>query len=183
MNGMHKRFDITNEDMLYVLSTFLYMPIYWNEQFGWRKLLENEKHAAYYFYNEVGKRMNIKDIPDSYEAFEAFHKAYEKKHFVYAETNEEIGNYTIQLLLGMYMPRFLFFLGRPVVRCFMDENLCHAMGLKKPSRLLQSCIFGLMRFRAWILRQVPERKKPFLGTHVKRPTYPEGYEIEELGTF
>jgi len=34
-----------------------------------------------------------------------------------------------------------------------------------------------------LLRWFPERRKPRLGTQVKRPTYPEGYRIEELGTF
>ncbi|MCA6586961.1 MAG: DUF2236 domain-containing protein, partial [Pseudanabaena sp. M051S1SP1A06QC] len=30
---------------------------------------------------------------------------------------------------------------------------------------------------------LPERREPLLGTHRKRPSYPEGYQIEELGTF
>lgn len=183
MNDMHRRFNISNEDFLYVLSTFLFMPIYWNEKYGWRKLIEGEKLAAYFYYKEVGKRMNIKDIPESYEAFEAFHIQFEKEHFRFAETNREIGTYTTNLLLGMYVPKFLFFLGRPIVHSLMDAPLCEAMGIKRPPRWLRGSVYGLMRLRAAILRRLPERKKPYLGTQARRPTYPEGYKIEELGTF
>jgi len=36
MNQLHGRFDIANEDFLYVLSTFIFEPIRWNTRFGWR---------------------------------------------------------------------------------------------------------------------------------------------------
>ena len=36
LNQLHGRFTIANEDFLYVLSTFIFEPIRWNEQFGWR---------------------------------------------------------------------------------------------------------------------------------------------------
>jgi hypothetical protein len=40
-----------------------------------------------------------------------------------------------------------------------------------------------MKVRAWVLRRLPPRRAPRLRTQVRRPTYPEGYRIEELGTF
>ena len=43
MNQLHGRFDIANEDFLYVLSTFIYEPIRWNERFGWRPMCEQER--------------------------------------------------------------------------------------------------------------------------------------------
>ncbi|HEV3410728.1 MAG TPA: hypothetical protein VG095_10565, partial [Chthoniobacterales bacterium] len=30
---------------------------------------EKERRALFYFWREVGRRMNIRDLPDSYEAF------------------------------------------------------------------------------------------------------------------
>jgi len=183
MNSMHGRFNISNEDYLYVLTTFIFEPIYWIEKYGWRKPAENEKAAIFLFYREVGKRMNIKNIPESYTEFEQFHHDYEDKHFKYAETNQEISDYTMDLLLGMYLPKFLFFIGKPIAKSLMDDKLLAAMGMKPTSKLLQKFTFGLMRFRANIVRLFPERKVPFLGTKVKRPTYPNGYEIEDLGTF
>jgi hypothetical protein len=34
INQMHGRFSISNDDFLYVLSTFVYEPIRWNERLG-----------------------------------------------------------------------------------------------------------------------------------------------------
>lgn len=78
MNELHGRWNLKNEDMLYVLSTFVFEPIRWSEKFGWRKPSEVEKQANYYFWSDIGRRMGITDIPDTYEAYEAFNIAHEK---------------------------------------------------------------------------------------------------------
>ena len=36
MNRIHGRFEISNEDFVYVLSSFVFEPIRWNARFGWR---------------------------------------------------------------------------------------------------------------------------------------------------
>ena len=56
MNQMHARFPISNSDFLYVLSTFIYEPIRWIDQFGWRALTENERLAIFIYYRELGRR-------------------------------------------------------------------------------------------------------------------------------
>lgn len=183
MNAMHQRFKISNDDFLYVLSTFVFVPMDWIEKFGWRKLTYNERLAAFTYYREVGKRMHIQNIPEKMEDFRAFHDKYEADNFKYSETNKEIASYTVNLLLGFYLPKFLFFIGRPVIACFLDEPLQKAMHIKPAPKLLQKIIFAAMRLRAAVLRQLPERETPYLISKVKRPTYPEGYNIEELGTF
>jgi len=183
MNKMHHRYSIANDDFLYVLTTFIYQPIYWIEKYGWRKPTNIEKQAIFLFYREVGKRMGIKDIPNEYEVFEQFHHDYEAKHFKYAETNAEISGYTMNLLLGMYLPKSLFFIGKPVVCALMDDKLLYAMGMKPVPKPIKKIVHGLMRLRANIVRFLPERKTPYLGTKVKRPTYPNGYKIKDLGTF
>src|SRR5689334_14436969 len=50
MNQLHSRFDITNEDYLYVLSTFVFEPIRWNERFGWRRMCDHERQALFHFW-------------------------------------------------------------------------------------------------------------------------------------
>src|SRR5580765_6198824 len=38
MNQLHGRFQIANDDFLYVLSTFIFEPIRWKRKFGWRQM-------------------------------------------------------------------------------------------------------------------------------------------------
>ena len=39
-----------NDDFLYVLSAMVLEPLRWNERFGWRRLLEAERQAAFHFW-------------------------------------------------------------------------------------------------------------------------------------
>ena len=128
MNAMHGRFAIANADMLYVLSTFLFEPIRWLERFGWRTLTDHEKRASLNYYRELGRRMGIDGIPEDLDAFEQLNRDYEAAHFHYAETNRRIGTATLELLLGFYLPRWLYWAGRPVALALMDPPLLAAMG-------------------------------------------------------
>ena len=65
MNRIHGRFEISNEDFLYVLSSFVFEPIRWNARFGWRPLIETEKLATFEYWREVGRRMAIREIPET----------------------------------------------------------------------------------------------------------------------
>jgi len=183
LNAMHGRFKISNADFLYVLSTFIFEPIRWIGRFGWRPLTENEKQGIFHFYCELGRRMHIKNIPKVSTSFEDYNLEYEREHFRYSETNYKVGAATRDLLLGFYLPKFLWPIGRPFVYALMDERLIKAFRFPEQSAGLQSFARQALRFRARLLRWFPERRKPRLGTQVKRPTYPEGYRIEELGTF
>ncbi|MEO1290941.1 MAG: DUF2236 domain-containing protein, partial [Chloroflexota bacterium] len=59
MNRLHGRWNLKNEDMLYVLSTFVFEPIRWHRKYGWRTPTEHENLANFHFWREVGIRMNI----------------------------------------------------------------------------------------------------------------------------
>src|SRR5688500_12217806 len=47
INRAHGRYAITNDDMRYVLSTFIYDPIDWIDRYGWRPLTGHERIAAF----------------------------------------------------------------------------------------------------------------------------------------
>jgi hypothetical protein len=148
---MHGRFAIANEDMLYVLSTFLFEPIRWLERFGWRTLTAHEKEASLDCYREPGRRMGIQNIPGNPASFEAFNREYDSGRFRFAESNQRIGNATVNLLLGFYLPRPLLRLGRPVLRALMDERLLKAMGFEPAPDWLCGLVSGLIRLRARLL--------------------------------
>ena len=183
MNAMHGRFRIANDDFLYVLSTFVFEPQRWIDRFGWRPLTDQERLAMFYYYRDIGQRMGMTDLPDRPETLERFNRDYEAAHFQKADSNAVIGTATLDLLLGFYMPRFLFPLGRPFARALMDPPLLQAMGFAPAPRVLQRLVPAVLRLRAAVLRILPRRRHPHRITQVKRPSYPNGYRIEELGTF
>lgn len=180
MNQQHRRFDIANADYLYVLSTFIFEPIRWVERFGWRPITDKEKQSAFYFWREVGKRMAIDDIPETFEAFEQYNIAYERDHFHYTDANYRVGEATVQIFLHWYAAPL-----RPLVRrgiyALMDEPLLRAFGFPDAHPLIRALAVGGLKLRAKIMRYLPPRRKPYQFTEVKNRTYPDGYIVEKLG--
>lgn len=180
MNAMHGHWHIKNEDMLYVLSTFIYEPTRWHAKYGWRTPSRTEKLANYYFWVEVGKRMGIEDIPDSYEAYEQFNLAHEDKYFAYDDANRYIGQHTLNVFLNWY-PAWLRPLVKEVALSFMDDRLREAFGFPKPHSVIRWTAHNALKFNGWLLQFFPPRIHPYLYTQLPSRTYPDGYDVEELG--
>jgi hypothetical protein len=180
MNQLHHHWPISNEDYLYVLSVFVFVPKMWYEMYGTRPLTEKENLAIYYFWVEVSRRMGIKDVPDTYAAFEQFSVEYERDHFAYTDANRRVADATIRVFLSWY-PAIL----RPVVLqgiyALMDDPLREAFRYPQPAPLVKPLVRGGLKLAARLIRLLPPRRKPYLRSKAPNLTYPHGYEIETLG--
>jgi hypothetical protein len=179
-NWAHGHFKITNDDFLYVLSTFVYEPIRWIDRYGWRPTSRNEKLAYYHFWREVGTRMGIREIPEGYEAFGRWARDYERRTFRFTEANQKIGAATRDLFASWY-PRPL----RPIVRwaiyALLDDEMLRAFGFPRPLPGTRALIGGVLRLRGRIVRRMPPRREPNFFTDRRNRTHPRGYEIGRLG--
>lgn len=179
MNYMHGRYNIGNNEMLYVLSTFIYEPVRWNQRYGWRKPTRRENLANYYFWCEVGRRMGITAIPASYEAFEAFNIAYEAAHFRYADSNHRVGTQTVNIFLNWF-PAVV----QPIVReglyAMMDDPLLQAFGFPKPSGVMRLIARGGLWLLGRIKRFTPPRRTPYSLLREPNRTYPDGFDIDAI---
>lgn len=180
MNWIHGHFKIANEDYLYVLSTFIYEPIRWIDNFGWRKLCEQEKLGAYHFWCEIGKRMGIKNIPPAYEDFELYNRDYERDKFRYAETNQRVGSATRDLFASWF-PRLFAPMVRYGIYAMLDERMLAAFGFPRPFGFMPPLACFALKMRGKFVHFLPPRRKPHFFTDIPNRTYPKGYEIAELG--
>ncbi|MFI5896512.1 oxygenase MpaB family protein [Actinoplanes sp. NPDC051513] len=183
VNRAHGRYAITNDDMLYVLSTFIYDPIEWLESYGWRALHPHEREAAFHYYRAVGARMNIHDIPGDYEAYATFKRDYESRHFVYSDTNRRIGEYTVGLFAAWF-PSFLRPAVRLGVRGMLDPRMLTAFGFTPAPAWVGKAAAAGLRTRALALRLFPPRRRSVLGVSKRNrtyPGYPTGYTPSDLG--
>ena len=180
LNQLHGRVAIANEDFLYVLSTFIYEPIRWNQRFGWRAMSEVERRGYFYFWREVGQRMNIKDIPLDYARFEQFNLAYEARHCRYSEANQRVGSATRELMVSWF-PRFLAPLVRLAIYSLLDPRALAAFGFPQPSGAVRWLMIRTLRLRGWCASHFPGRLRPRLRTEMVHRSYPAGYRIEDLG--
>lgn len=181
MNRIHGQYSISNDDFLYTLSTFVFEPIRWIDRFGWRKLYPNERLALFYFWREVGTRMRIDAIPETFEAFEQFSRDYEARTFANIAATQRVANATRDLLLSFYLPKPLWKSAEPLVCALMDEPLLKAMDYPVPSDQTRRRVETLLRARARLLRLLPKNKYPQVSTLLQYPTHPDGYTVDDVG--
>ena len=185
MNHMHGAYGIANEDMLYVLSTFVVTPVRWIEAYGWRDLTGTEVDATVAYYAALGRRMGIRDVPTTYAAFADLLDSYEADRFAYDAGGRSVADATLHLLGTFPSYRLL---PAPVVRLFafsvMDERLCRAFHYPRPPTAVVALCRGLLRLRGRVVRLLPPRRRPRTAADLSfLRTYPAGYRVEDLGTF
>lgn len=178
MNQIHARYAIPNDEFLYVLSTFIFEPIRWNARYGWRPLSENERLASYHFWFEVGRRMNIKNIPD-YEALERHNRQYESEHFAYSPNNQLLAEATRDLFLSWMLPKPLWPWGAHLVYVVLDRPMRQAFGFPEPRLWAKVLVETGLWLRKKALRFLPPRRKPYRLPPTR--TYPDGYDIDDIG--
>jgi len=180
MNRLHRRFDIANEDFLYVLSTFVYEPIRWNARFGWRRFVEHERLAWFHYWREVGKRMAITELPSTYDELERYNVEYECAKFRFTETNARVARASRDMFVAWF-PGVPKSVGGYAISALMDERLRGAIGFPRPPRTLVRAVDGSLRARAAAVRLLPPRRRPKLRTEIRHRTYRRGYVLEALG--
>jgi len=180
MNRIHGRFEISNDDFLYVLSSFVYEPIRWNARFGWRPLIETEKLATFEFWREVGRRMAIKDIPETYAELERLNVEYERRHFRRSAASERVGRATRDMFLAWF-PGLPKRFGAQAIYALMDDALLDAFGFPRPPQALRATVEAALRARGRCVALLPVRRRPRLRTKRKTRTYARSWTLEELG--
>ena len=173
MNRIHGRFEIANEDFLYVLSSFVFEPIRWNARFGWRPLIETEKLATFEFWREIGHRMAIKDIPESYAELESYNEGYERERFRRTDATERVGRATRDMFLAWF-PGLPKRFGAQAIYTLMDEGLIDAFGFPHPPRALRAAVETSLNARARLVALLPPRRRPRPPT--RRRTRADGRE-------
>ena len=139
-----------------------------------------ERWAYFYFWREVGRRMNIKDIPADYTTFEQFNRDYERRHYRFTEPNQRVGAATRELFVSWF-PWFLSPLVRSAIYSLLDDSLIDGFGFPRPSRFMRTIVPRALRLRGLLAGLLPPRRHPRLRTEMRHPSYPEGYVIERLG--
>ncbi|WP_217169551.1 oxygenase MpaB family protein [Streptomyces sp. AC512_CC834] len=182
INRMHSGYDITNDDMRYVLCTFVVVPKRWIDTYAWRRMSRHETVACAVHYRTLGRHMGIKDIPRSYEEFEACLDAYEKAHFAWDEAARRVSDATLDLIASWY-PRPLAPLLRAGTLALLDEPLLRAFGYVPPSSATRAVVRHAVRLRGRAVRLLPPRRAPHHARQNREiKGYPNGYRLADLGT-
>ncbi|WP_018588745.1 oxygenase MpaB family protein [Salinispora arenicola] len=181
MNQIHRSHTISNDHYLYVLACLVVVPTRWLERYGWRQPCCHERRATWKFYLELGRRMGITDIPDSYEAVEAWFDDYDQAHLSPNDDAAAIERSTRTLMLNR-LPAALAPLGNALVSAMYDPPLRAATGLATPPWPVRAGLHLALRARAHAQRWLGRPPAtPLFADGIKTKTYPNGYDINQLG--
>ena len=169
MNQMHRSYEISNDDLRYVLATFVVMPIRWLDDYGWRPLTEIERVASANYYRDLGRHMGIREIPETWQAFARAMDAYERKHFGVDDGARRVAESTLTLV-ATFPPngRLPAALVRRISFAMMDGPLLDAFGFPHPSRVLRALVRGGLKGRGRVVRFLPPRSEPLFPGSFRR---------------
>jgi hypothetical protein len=183
INQMHRSYDIPNHQMRYVLSTFVVVPKRWNDDYGKRPLTRNEIDATVNYYRTLGKHLAIADIPETFEGFEELMDSYEAEHFAFDDGARRVADVTLGLVTTFY-PRPLRRAVEVFSRSLMDEPLLRAFRYDAPHPAVVRACRAALRARGRLLGWFPPRRRPKLVEDFAWVrSYPDGYDLAQLGTF
>jgi hypothetical protein len=185
INRMHGHYRISNEDFRYVLSTFVVVPKRWIDDFGWRPLLLAEERALLRYYVELGRHMGIRDIPETYEDFEDLMDGYERDRFGYDPGARAVADATLELAATIppndRLPRDL---AKKATLALLDDHVLDACHYPRPGRVLRTAVRAGLKGRANAVARMRPRTEPLHAIDLPQiRSYPDGYAVEELGTF
>jgi len=142
---------ISNDDMLYTLSLFILEPIRWIKKYEWRSLSSIEEQARFFYFQELGIRMNIKNIPSTLIEIEQWANDYEIKNMIYSKDSEICGEVTLGLMLAQY-PKCMQSFIRKALLSLVDERLRLSMGFEKAPNWIKWLTILLFNIRAILLQ-------------------------------
>ncbi|KAK0452066.1 uncharacterized protein EV420DRAFT_690326 [Desarmillaria tabescens] len=176
MNWLHRRYKISNDDLLYTLSLFVLEPMRLVARYDWRPFSDEEAECNFLMWKDIGRRMSIKDIPETLKELEEWSKEYETAYMVPSESSHWLAIMALGYI-GKRVPNIpgARSLVRSLFICMMDDQLRMAVGLPaqpKYAHLFLRMIFG---FRAFITRHCKlPRFKPHGYIVIKDPPHSTG---------
>jgi hypothetical protein len=185
MNQMHAMYDIGNEDLRYVLCTFVVVPIRWLDDHGWRPMDEAEKVASAHYYRTLGRHMGITGLPGTWQEFARVMDAHEAAHFAHDPRSREVADATLRLM-ATFPPNHRAPASAVIrfSRAYMDEPLLDALQYPRPTAVERRLARGALRARSAWLRRQPPRLHPLHARDLENVrSHPDGYDVASLGTF
>jgi hypothetical protein len=179
MNWIHRPYHISNDDLIYVLATFIVIPIRWIERYGWRDLAADEIHAAVRYWRTAGRLMGIRRMPETYSEFAGYLDAYERDHHSFTEANRRLAVSFIEVIAA-WAPRPLRPLARACVTAALSSPLRRALGLPEPSGLVRAGVRAALGSRVALIRLIPSLRRGRQSPRQLR-SYPHGYALSKVG--
>lgn len=183
LNHMHGAYDIPNDQMLYVLATFVVPPCRWIDRYGYRPMSPAEIDALVRYWQRMGELMGLREVPEDYAGFCDYFDAYERDRFAFSAGGRAVADSTLDLMTTWY-PAPLRPFARAVAISLMNPLVRQTLRYDAPPAPLARAVETVMELRKQVLRRLPSRRSPVRAVEDRRiRSYPGGWDVARVGTF
>ncbi|DAA75934.1 TPA_exp: Uncharacterized protein A8136_1305 [Trichophyton benhamiae CBS 112371] len=167
MNNIHQTYQragqISNDDLLYTLGLFAYLPVRWVGKYDWRELTDMEKCALGTFWKDIGDCMEIdySQLPSSktgwkdglhwLEDVTKWGDQYEEKNMVPCASNQLVALSAIGIILYI-VPDFLKPTAKKMIFALLEDRMIKALMLPESSKLYKISLKTILNARRFIVR-------------------------------
>ena len=180
LNHAHRMWRTTNEDYLYVLATLLIPPMRFLDAYGWRPLCCHERRSAFLFYRKLGRRMAVQDIPDTFDELVTWFDDYERRRLQFHPANAALMAAMHDFTAARVPPRMRRLVNRGM-DSLIEDPVREAIGLSRPSWPVRTLAHSALRLRAWKVRREPPTTTSTFVPGAAWKSYPDGYDLDEVG--
>ncbi|CAN8098154.1 unnamed protein product [Discula destructiva] len=156
MNWIHSRYGnkIQMEQMVYTLCLLTCEALQWIDKYDWRQTTPLEKHASWVFWYEIGRRMGLENVPQSFAACALFIEDFESRNMAPSQDNARIAEGIFTLYASTF-PKFLAPVVKAVLSAFMDTRLSRAFRLPvMPSSSIHTLLTFMLGVRKHFVRHL-----------------------------
>ncbi|WP_199185869.1 oxygenase MpaB family protein [Streptomyces carminius] len=144
LRAVHRGLPADDGAFAYVLGLFCVHPLRFAARYGPRPATAAERDAAYAFYAELGRRMELTGPPPDFEALAAFTDAYEARHARPTPEAQALWRAARQVFAER-LPAPVAPLGPVLAECLLDEAVRTALGVGRRPRPLRAAAAAALR--------------------------------------
>jgi hypothetical protein len=186
MNAAHVTYRSENDEFVYIIARFVFEPIAWNARFGWRPYCAREKESLFLFWTAVGRRMHLRDIPETRESLFLFMCRYAQAHCRPDPVNRRLYLSFREVLAGWF-PAPVRPLVRWVLPRVLDHDLRDHLMIPASADTGRAAVGAVLRARSRLVSLLPKRiapypfraNPPFLygsGPRLREAEFPAGHD-------
>jgi hypothetical protein len=145
LNEIHAPFPIRNDQMLYTLTSLTFDAVRIPALLGLDPMTQIEKDASFHFWQGVGRRMGVTDLPATIDECQAWTQEYERENWAWSEGGEAVARVLVDDLATRWLPTRLLPVGRGLIHSLMEDEMLDVFHFKRPKARTRAITSALVR--------------------------------------
>ena len=145
LNEIHAPFPLRNDQMLYTLTSLTFDAVRIPALFGLDPMTQIEKDASFHFWQGVGRRMGVTDLPATAEECHAWMQEYERENWAWSPGGEAVARMLVEDVAARWLPTGLQRVARELMLSLMEDEMLDVLHLKRPKARTRALASALVR--------------------------------------